>query len=32
MKTKMTPKVWLLLLTGIIGFGELLSLAVRSIR
>jgi hypothetical protein len=32
MKTKMTPKVWLLLLTVIIGFGELLSLAVRSIR
>jgi len=32
MKTKMTPQVWLLLLTVIIGFGELLSLAVRSIR
>jgi hypothetical protein len=32
MKTKMTPMVWLLLLTVIIGFGELLSLAVKSIR
>ena len=32
MKSKMTPIFWLLLLTVIIGFGEVLSLAVRSIR
>jgi hypothetical protein len=32
MKTKMTPMVWLLLLTVIIGFGQLLSMAVTSIR
>jgi hypothetical protein len=32
MKGKMTPKVWLLLLTIIIGLGEVLSLAVKSIR
>jgi hypothetical protein len=32
MKGKMTPKVWLLLLTIIIGFGEVVSLAVQSIR
>ena len=32
MKSKMTPMVWLLLLTVIIGFGGMLSLAVRSIR
>jgi hypothetical protein len=32
MRTKMTPMVWLLLLTVIIGFGELISLAVQSIR
>jgi len=32
MKTKMTPMVWLLLLTVIIGFGQLLSMAITSIR
>jgi hypothetical protein len=32
MKSKMTPMVWLLLLTVIIGFGEVLSLAVNVIR
>lgn len=32
MKTKMTPVFWFLLLTAIVGFGEVLSLAVRSIR
>jgi len=32
MKTKMTPMVWLLLLTVIIGFGGILSLAVSAIR
>ena len=32
MKSKMTPMVWLLLLTVIIVFGEVLSLAVNSIR
>jgi hypothetical protein len=32
MKSKMTPMVWLLLLTVIIGFGQALSLAVKSIR
>ncbi len=32
MKTKMTPMVWLLLLTVIIGFGQLISMAVTSIR
>jgi len=32
MRTKMTPMVWLLLLTVIIGFGGVLSLAVKSIR
>ena len=32
MKSKMTPMVWLMLLTVIIGFGGVLSLAVRSIR
>ena len=32
MKSKMTPMVWLLLLTVIIGIGEVLSLAVKSIR
>jgi hypothetical protein len=32
MKSKMTPMVWLLLLTVIIGFGEVLSLAVKAIR
>lgn len=32
MKSKMTPMVWLLLLTIIIGFGEVLSLAVSAIR
>jgi hypothetical protein len=31
MKGKMTPMVWLLLLTIIIGFGEVVSLAVGSI-
>ena len=32
MKSKMTPMVWLLLLTVIIGFGQVLSVAVKSIR
>jgi hypothetical protein len=32
MKSKMTPMVWLLLLMVIIGFGEVLSLAVSAIR
>jgi hypothetical protein len=32
MKSKMTPMVWLLLLTVIIGFGGVLSLAVKAIR
>jgi hypothetical protein len=32
MKNKMTPMVWLLLLTVIIGFGQVISLAVESIR
>jgi hypothetical protein len=32
MKTKMTPLFWLLLLTVIIGFGGVLSLAVDAIR
>jgi hypothetical protein len=32
MRSKMTPGFWLLLLTAIVGFGEVLSLAVRSIR
>jgi hypothetical protein len=32
MRTKMTPMVWLLLLTGIIGFGQVLSLALKSIH
>jgi hypothetical protein len=32
MKTKMTPMFWLLLLTVIIGVGQVLSLAVKSIR
>jgi hypothetical protein len=32
MKTKMTPMVWLLLLTVIIGVGQVLSVAVQSIR
>ena len=32
MKSKMTPMVWLLLLTAIIGFGQVLSLAVNSIH
>jgi len=32
MKPKMTPMVWLLLLTVIIGFGGVLSLAVSAIR
>jgi hypothetical protein len=31
MKSKMTPMAWLLLLTVIIGFGQVLSLAVNSI-
>jgi len=31
MKGKMTPMVWLLLLTIIIGFGEIVSLAVGAI-
>jgi len=31
MKGKMTPMVWLLLLTVIIAFGEVLSLAVGSV-
>ena len=32
MKSKMTPMVWLLLLSVIIGFGQVLSMAVTSIR
>lgn len=32
MNSKMTPKVWLLLLTAIIGFGGVLSMAVKAIR
>jgi hypothetical protein len=32
MNSKMTPMVWLLLLTVIIGFGGILSLAVKAIR
>jgi hypothetical protein len=32
MKTKMTPMVWLLLLSVIIGAGQVLSVAVQSIR
>jgi hypothetical protein len=32
MKSKMTPIFWLLLLTAIIGVGQVLSLAVQSIR
>jgi hypothetical protein len=32
MKSKMTPIFWLLLLTVIIGVGQVLSLAVQSIR
>ena len=32
MKTKMTPMAWLLLLSVIIGFGGVLSLAVNAIR
>ena len=32
MKSKMTPMFWLLLLTVIIGFGQVLSVAVKSIR
>ncbi len=32
MKYKMTPMVWLLLLTVIIGFGQVLSVAFKSIR
>jgi len=32
MKTKMTPLFWLFLLTVIIGFGGVLSLAVDAIR
>jgi len=32
MKSKMTPMVWLMLLTVIIGFGQVLSLVVKSIR
>jgi len=32
MKGKMTPIVWLLLLTVIVVFGEVFSLAIRSIR
>lgn len=31
MKGKMTPAVWLLLLTVIVGIGEVLSLAVRAV-
>ncbi len=31
MKGKMTPVLWLLLLTVILGVGEVLSLAVRAI-
>jgi hypothetical protein len=32
MKSKMTPMVWLLVLSVIIGFGGVLSLAVKAIR
>jgi len=32
MKSKMTPMFWLLLLVVIIGFGQVLSLTVNSIR
>ena len=32
MKSKMTPMVWIVLLTVIIGFGQVLSLAAKSIR
>ena len=32
MRSKMTPTVWLLLLTGIIGLGQILSLALKSIH
>lgn len=32
MKSKMTPMFWLLLLTVIIGVGQVLSLAVKTIR
>jgi hypothetical protein len=32
MKSRMTPLFWLLLLTVIIGFGGVLSLAVDAIR
>jgi len=32
MKSKMTPMVWLLLLTVILVFGQVLSVAVKSIR
>jgi hypothetical protein len=31
MKSKMTPMAWLLLLTVIIGFGQVFSMAVSSI-
>ncbi len=31
MKGRMTPVVWLLLLTVVIGVGEVLSLAIRAI-
>jgi hypothetical protein len=31
MKDKMTPMIWLLLLTVIIGLGEVISLAVGSV-
>ncbi len=31
MKGRMTPVVWLLLLTVVIGLGEVLSLAIRAI-
>ena len=32
MRSKMTPMYWLLLLTVIIGFGQVFSLAVNAIR
>jgi len=32
MNSKMTPMVWLLLLSVILGFGGVLSLAVNAIR
>jgi len=32
MKSRMTPMFWLLLLAVIIGFGQVLSLTVHSIR